>query len=105
MNATCLTCSEPIVRRGLGGPPSKYCSPRCRDRAAYLRTKATGRGYEKKPKRPISCAECGTEFLSGHKLARFCSVRCNRRWHTAHEKGECAETDCTKPVRAKGLCA
>ena len=37
----CMTCGAPVKPSTRPGPPKKYCSDRCRSRAAWLRRKAT----------------------------------------------------------------
>lgn len=102
--------TDPCVHCGGANPRAgAYCSEKCNQRAYYLRRKEAGTAHWQirplKPKRPVGCAQCGEEFLSARKDARFCSRKCLSRWTRNHETGECATKDCPRPVRAKGLCA
>lgn len=51
-----------------------------------------------------TCARCKTEFRPKRKDSRFCSPRCNKAAHR-DGPGECSEPGCTRPVRARDLCA
>lgn len=101
----CKRCGETVTRQAVLGPSPRYCSKRCRNAASYAQQKVTGKRLRKvKPKADLTCAQCLTTFQSSRSNARFCSPPCGRRWQRAHEKGECSQTDCMRPVRAKGLC-
>ena len=58
----------PVCGQGFAGRRGqKYCSPRCRNRAHYLRQHPdSGRQYAH------TCAYCGVGFLSQRREARFC---------------------------------
>lgn len=103
---TCARCGEFVPSRAKTGPQARYCSSKCREKANYAAAKARGSLHRPEPKqrRAVSCAQCFTEFASARRDARFCSRKCLSAWGRANEKGECAESDCVRPVRAKGLC-
>ena len=71
------------------------CSPSCR----------TKLGNQRKSRAVISCAQCGADFAPTRRDGRFCTSRCQHRWARDHERGLCSESDCGRPVRARGLCS
>lgn len=85
-----------------------YCSVKCGQRAYNQRRKEAGTAHwqlrPRKAPREVSCAECGGEFLSARKDARFCSRRCCSRWTQRNQAKQCTEDGCTRPFRAKGFC-
>lgn len=51
-----------------------------------------------------NCLLCTEPFNPRTKRSRFCSDRCNKRYYRDRPGTECSESDCTRPVRAKGKC-
>lgn len=88
-----------------------YCSPKCRS-DAYESRRREARNSARRARNKArlasavkTCKDCGAEFSPETNIRRqFCSDSCARRWQRSHESGSCAEVDCDRTVRAKGLC-
>lgn len=101
---TCRACGGGLPPKRGPGPTPSYCSEPCRGRAYYLAAKTEGRLYRPppKPKRRTDCISCGVEF-EVYRGQRCCSRICT---NAARDQvaPTCLETDCLRPIRAKGLC-
>lgn len=53
----------------------------------------------------IQCIGCGLPFMPRRHDSRFCDQRCYNRWLDRTNSKRCAEPDCDRGVRARGLCA
>lgn len=109
---SCKHCGGPIVRTGAYGPIPDYCTKTCRTAADWKRN---GEGRLKKNRAETArvrsalrkvCPQCGETFTPKRRAAqRFCSEQCTGRFHRNRDFGECSADDCSRPVRARGLCS
>lgn len=112
----CVRCGDRVTRKAQRpGPPPKYCTDRCRQQAsherkidsgAYALEQARRRAeYQPKPVRQRACAFCGGTFDAKREDALLCSSACGNRWRDSKSTSRCAEAECARGVRAKGLCS
>lgn len=66
----CEQCGTEFTSRQ---PNAKYCTPKCRDRAKYLRKKSDTAPHTQK-----QCAGCAKPFTPHHPLATYCTNKCNK---------------------------
>lgn len=113
----CSHCAETIPTRP-GSVEPDYCSPECRRDAARARAKANyertkdqvnaesrARSAARRAAITKVCPQCGEPFTPERSLKqRYCSKRCLGAATRDSAGTECSETDCGRPVRAKGLC-
>lgn len=66
----CAQCGAEFTSRQ---PNAKYCTPKCRDRTKYLRTK-----NDTTPRTQKQCAGCAKPFVPHHPLAAYCTNKCNK---------------------------
>lgn len=105
-DVTCPICGSDDIPKRATGPRATYCSKRCRNRASYLAQRASGKRGSRRDKSPKTCPHCSASFIP-EKSARqiYCSKRCSGAVHRNSRTSECSEVDCSKPVRARSLCA
>lgn len=112
---SCVGCGGQIRPAKIVGTKPKYCSQVCRNRTNYRKRIESG-GYDAQLERmrierskrvlPVHiCLQCGGKWESTHRKSKFCSSRCLNRYTDQHNTRRCAETECDRGVRAKGLCA
>lgn len=106
---TCEHCGE-TKAQDKRGPKPKFCSRECGYKAyrAATRDKVNADRRAKNAAKPMhqhACTECGTAFESRHEVNKYCSTRCCNAWMDSHNPERCAEPDCDRGVRAKGMCA
>lgn len=103
MERVCRHCGAPVVRKRANGPWPEYCSPSCRGKACYARTRETvlsRRAERYTPTRyELTCETCGIAFIR-RRRARFCGERCRE----IASPLRCANHP-DRPVRARGLCS
>lgn len=112
---SCLRCGCEIQRKaGVPGPAPKYCGYDCKRLTAYERRIASGAyaadqakrraAFQPKPLAARPCKFCNATFEAKRVDAAFCSQLCTTKWNDAHGTTRCSEEDCSRGVRAKGLC-
>jgi len=111
----CVGCGGKIRPAKDVGTKPKYCSQECR-RVTNYRKRVESGGYdvqlekmrEKRAMRVLpvhTCVECGGNWSSTHRRSKFCSSRCLNKYTDRNNPLRCAESDCERGVRAKGLCS
>lgn len=112
---SCVECGSGLPPGVQGGRAvQKFCSAGCRRAVAYRKYLGSGK-YEadlaaqreanaSKPLNQVTCVQCELTFESKHRTPKFCSTTCNNQWRDEHNEARCAEVDCERGVRAKGLC-
>lgn len=105
-DVTCPVCGSEDIPKRATGPRATYCSKRCRNRASYLVQVAAGNRPSRRDASPKTCAQCSGTFVPS-KSARqmYCSKKCSGSAHRNSGTATCAERDCSKPMRARGLCS
>lgn len=114
---TCHHCRQPYTQgRRTGGPTRRFCSARCRARAAKA-VQRIRQGSDLGP-RTVTCAECGTTTdavpVTGGIRRRYCSAECGRRRNNRRndrtpmaDRGmrceDCGRDD--RPHKGRGLCS
>lgn len=108
----CTRCGSPTPAKPDKGPRATYCSRACKSAASYERRRVEiqARKREASRLRLLAvlkvCPECAAEFTPAKTVKQvFCTAKCNSDAHRDSLDRICAEGDCDRPVRAKGLCA
>ena len=123
--AKCRNCGVEFNAKRSRGPLASYCTANCRNRAAAVRfresgkyresTKAASRAksvkvWEKNLSMPaLKCEWCGKDAPRGRagKPLRFCDKKCRAKYDYSRHKEvapRCSESGCDKPSHARGLC-
>lgn len=105
---TCTHCGS-MNTQDKRGPKPKYCSRECGYAGYRSETKDRINAEHRaanaaKPPVNNTCIQCGEGFESRHKKKKYCSSKCQNGWMDEHNPIRCAESDCDRGVRAKGLC-
>lgn len=108
---SCLRCGGALPPKPKSGPRASYCSRSCRSAVEYSnrRDSIADRRRAARLERVCQWAGCATTLAHGE------NARANKwcRAHVAEKRRleprdnlnvECSEPDCSRPVRAKGVC-
>lgn len=52
-----------------------------------------------------TCLNCEASLAGRHGTAKFCRKTCGTLYYQRNETRQCSESDCERPLRARGVCA
>jgi len=114
VHKVCKECGSGIDATNLHGPRPKYCSMECAKKATAitrnpekyeaLKAKKRAATAAKEPL-TVACVTCEKSFVARSATRKFCSSKCSNKHLDIHNPIRCAESDCDRGARGKGLCA